>query len=96
MPRLSRVFLIIAVLSITADAGLCPFLCLAGDIAAPESSNVPPPPTQCGGVCSVALDAPTVDARWQPTGNTAPVVPPLVMQFGLAPTFDIDHPPRLS
>ena len=96
MPRLSHFGVVIAMLFITADAGLCPFLCLAEDTAAHESSNVPPPPNQCGGVCGSALTAATVDARWQPIGDTAPVVSPLVMQFSLAPTFDIDHPPRLS
>ena len=96
MPRLSRICVVVAVLFVTADAALCPFLCLVDETAAHESSNVPPSPNQCGGVCGSVLTAATVDGRWQPTGTTETVIQPRVMWFGLAPTFDIDHPPRLS
>ena len=95
MPRLSRLWVVIAVLFVTADAGLCPILCLIGDTGAHESS-VPPPPNQSGGVCGSVLTAAAADARWEATGNTETVIQPLGMRLGLAPTFDIDHPPRLS
>ena len=96
MRRLRRACIIGALLVIAADAGRCPFLCLLDDTAVHESSNVPPQPNQCGGMCGSVLTADAIDAQWHPTADAGPEVPAFVVRFGLAPTFDIDHSPRVS
>lgn len=96
VPRLSRVCVVIAVLFTTADAGLCPFLCLFDDSAAHEASNVPAHVNSCGGTCSSASTAVTLDVHWRPAVPASRVPRPETVPLCPAPTFDIDHPPRLA
>lgn len=96
MLRLSRVCVVIAVVFITADAGLCPFFCLINDSAAHDASNPPAQANSCGGTCSSASTAVTLDVHSRPAVPAGPVLRLAVLQLRPAPTFDIDHPPRLA
>ena len=96
VPRLSRVCAFIAVLFITADVGLCPFFCLLDDSPAHEASNLPAQANSCGGTCSSASSAVSVDVSPRPAMPARPVFRPAALQLPPAPTFDIDHPPRLA
>ena len=96
--KLAHVGILLLALFVTVDAGLCPVLCLSADSAGHGSSNLPSQgaASSACGACSSGLVAVVADVLGPltPVAKTAPdyrvVLPPL------APTFDIDHPPRLS
>ena len=95
MPKLSRACVLLIAFFITVDAELCPLLCLTVQNAAHESSNVPAQPNTCG-ACSSGLPTVAADPVWRPMALTITDAGPAAIPPPLAPTFDIDHPPRLG
>ena len=96
--NLARACVLFAAFFVTLDAGLCPVLCLYGEKAEHGSSSLPSQTASSGacGACVCGLVA--IDA--EVSSPLMPVAKPTVESGPtlsvLDPSYDIDHPPRLS
>lgn len=93
VPKLSRACVLLMALFITADAELCPLVCLTAETLTPQSSNVPAQPDGCG-ACSLGLRTVTIELVARPAPFMVARNPDDVTAPPVAPPFDIDHPPR--
>lgn len=96
--RKARLLILFVTFFATADAGLCPALCLAEESEQHESSNQPAPnvPSTACGACAVGL---FVAVAPPPNSSTPVAIAVVEHPAELVPldrAFDIDHPPRLS
>ena len=98
MTNLGRAFILFAAFFVTLDAGLCPVLCLDADRAEHGSSGLPSQtaPSSACGACVCGLVAVNAEVSCPLTPVAIPAIDFATTLPILAPSFDIDHPPRLS
>lgn len=97
---MSRLAIILVLLFIGLDAGVCPVVCLATDAASHQASGVPSQGSglgaACGGMCWSGVTGHAIDSSVVLMHDCSRIPEGPVALPSRSPVANIDHPPRLA